>query len=375
MIYLDNSATSYPKPGPVLDAIAHVLRVVGGNPGRSGHRMAVEAARVVFAARESAARLINADDSSRIAFTKNATEAINAGIKGFLKPGDHVVTTSFEHNAVVKTLRRSGAAVTAVRPGKDGFLSLDEIRAAISPSTKLVVITHASNVIGSVQPIAEIGALCAGKGVVFMVDAAQTLGAMAVDVLAMNIGMLAATGHKALFGPQGTGFLYARQGINLGPLIDGGTGEDDSAVDMPEILEAGTMNTPGIAGLGRGIEFVLSEGVDGIRAKEEGFIGEIISGLKAIRGVDVIGTEDAAKRTSLVSFNIKGVEAVEAGIRYDEGFSIMLRCGTHCAPMAHKEAGTYPNGSIRVSPGYFNTPDEIEAFVRATRAIAAKAGD
>lgn len=370
MIYLDNGATSYPKPGPVYDAVSHVLRAVGGNPGRSSHRMAVEAARVVFTARESAARLINVNDSSCIAFTKNATEAINAGIKGLLRPGDHVVTTSFEHNSVVKALKRSAVAVTAVRPGKDGFLSPEQIRAALLPSTRLVVITHASNVIGSLQPIAELGAVCREKGVVFMVDAAQTLGATAVDVEAMNIGMLAATGHKALFGPQGTGFLYVRQGIELSPLIDGGTGEDDSAVDMPELLEAGTLNTPGIAGLGRGIEFILSEGIDRVRRKEEGFIREIISGLKAIKGVSIIGPHDAGKRASLVSFNIKGIDAIEAGIRYDEGFSIMLRCGTHCAPMAHKEAGTYPNGSIRVSPGYFNTPAEIETFIKATEIIA-----
>ncbi|MBI5236821.1 MAG: aminotransferase class V-fold PLP-dependent enzyme [Deltaproteobacteria bacterium] len=370
MIYLDNGATSYPKPGLVYDAIAHVLRAVGGNPGRSSHRMAVEAARVVFTARESAARLINAGESSCIAWTKNATEAINAGIKGFLRPGDHVVTTSFEHNSVVKALKRSAVAVTAVRPGKHGFLSPEKIKDALTASTKLVVLTHASNVIGSLQPIAEIGAVCRKKGVVLMVDAAQTLGAMTVDVEAMNIGMLAATGHKALFGPQGTGFLYVRHGIELSPLIDGGTGEDDSAVDMPEILEAGTLNTPGIAGLGAGIEFILSEGIDRIRAKEDGFIREIISMLKAIKGVSIIGTEDAGKRASLLSFNIKGIDAIDAGILYDERFSIMIRCGTHCAPMAHKEAGTFPNGAIRVSPGYFNTPDEIDAFIKATEIIA-----
>src|SRR3989338_4709518 len=373
MIYLDNAATSYPKPESVYKRIDHILRSIGGNPGRSGHSMALDAGRVIFEARESAARLFNVKDASRIAFTKNATEAINVAFKGILKPGDNVVTTSIEHNAVVrplKRLERDGVKVIRVKADKDGLISPQDVEKAITKHTKLISVVHASNVFGTVLPVTEIGNVCRKKGIIFMIDAAQTAGAMPIDIEALNVDIFAATGHKSLFGPQGTGFLYVKEGIEPLPLVDGGTAEDDDMLEIPDRLEAGTMNTPGIGGLGAGIEFLLNEGVEKIRKHEEGLIRQILDGLKGIKGISIIGTTDEKKRTCLVSFNMEGKDTSDVGYRLDNEFNIMLRCGLHCAPHAHKAAGTYPSGAVRVSPGYFNTSDEIEEFLKAIREIA-----
>ena len=372
-IYLDNAATSYPKPESVYKRIDHILRHIGGNPGRSGHRMAMDASRVIFEARESAARLFNIKDASRVAFTKNATEAINIAFKGILKPGDHVVTTTIEHNAVVKPLKRmqgQGVKVTRVAADKDGRVSPVEIENAITKHTKLVSVVHASNVFGAVLPVAEIGKICRKKNILFMIDAAQTAGAMPIDVEALNVDILAATGHKSLFGSQGTGLVYVKEGIEPLPLVDGGTAEDNDMLEMPDRLESGTMNTPGIGGLGTGIEFLLKERVEKIRQYEEELIRQILEGLSDIKGIEIIGPSDEKNRTHLVSFNIEGKDPSDIGYRLDNEFGIMTRCGLHCAPYAHKTAGTYPHGAVRVSPGYFNTQKEIEEFLKAVREIA-----
>lgn len=377
MIYLDNAATSFPKPDKVHERVDEVLRKIGGNPGRSSHTMAIEAARVVFGARESVAFLIGAMDSGRVAFTKNATEAINIGLKGLLKPGDHVVTSAFEHNSVVKSLAALasiGVEVTKVSPDSEGFLRPRDIESAIKENTKMVCICHASNVLGAIQPIGEIGKACRAKGVLLMVDGAQTVGAMPFDVTAMGVDILAATGHKALFGPQGTGFLYLAEGVEAAPLVDGGTGEAGSPLEMPEALEAGTMNTPGIGGLGAGVAFLLDEKVEKVREKEEGLVDAVLKGLASIKGVSVIGPADASRRAALVSFNINGKKPGEVGLRLDDEAGIMIRCGTHCAPDAHRLAGTFPDGAARVSPGYFNTHQEIEEFLRAVRVLSGNKG-
>lgn len=373
MIYLDNAATSFPKPASVYERIDEVLRTVGGNPGRSSHTMAIEAARVVFKAREAVASLIGAPESGRVAFTKNATEAINAALKGVLKPGDHVVTTAFEHNSVVKSLARlasNGVEVTKVSPDREGFLRPGDIESAMKKNTKMVCISHASNVYGAIQPLEEIGKACRSKGVLFMVDGAQTVGAVPFDVASMGVNILAATGHKALFGPQGTGFLYLAEGIEAAPLVDGGTGEAGSPLEMPELLEAGTINTPGIGGLGAGVRFLQDERVEKVREKEQGLVEALLKGLASMKGISVIGTADASRRAALVSFNIEGKKPGEVGLRLDEQAGIMIRCGTHCAPDAHRTAGTFPDGAARVSPGYFNTGQEIEEFLKAVRALA-----
>lgn len=373
MIYLDNAATSFPKPEAVYRRVEDVLRRISGSPGRASHRMAAEASRVVFDARETLAKVINAGDASRVAFTKNATEAVNIAIKGLLKPGDHLITTSFEHNSVAKTAgwaEGCGVEVSRVRPDSSGFIDPTEVAGAIKRNTRLVSIVHASNVLGTVQPIEEIGRLCRDRGVIFMADGAQTVGAMPVDVEEMNIDILAATGHKALFGPQGTGFIYVRDGIEPVPLISGGTGELDTVLEMPERLESGTMNTPGIGGLAAGADFVLNEGVEKIRAFEESLVEALLKGLGSIKGVSIIGTRDAKKRASLVAFNIDGVKPYDAGQKLDKDFGLLVRTGAHCAPDAHREAGTHPEGAVRVSPGYFNAEADIEEFVKAVSMIA-----
>lgn len=373
MIYFDNAATSYPKPESVYQRIDYILRHIGGNPGSSSHRMAIDASRVIFEARESAARLFNIQNAERIAFTKNATEAINAAFKGILKAGDHVITTSIEHNAVVKPLKRlekEGVNVTRVKADQEGLVRTEDIEKALTKKTRLVSVVHASNVFGAILPVEEIGRMCRKKGILFMIDAAQTAGTMPIDIKLLNADIFCATGHKSLFGPQGTGLLYVREGIEPLPLIDGGIGEDDEVKKMPERFEAGTMNTPGIGGLGVGIEFLLKEGIGKIRQYEEGLIKQILDGLRSIKSVKVLGPMDEKKRTCLVSFTMGGKEPSDVGYRLDNEFGIMARCGLHCAPYAHKAAGTYPSGTVRVSPGYFNTHNEIEEFLRAVREIA-----
>ncbi len=376
MLYLDNAATSFPKPEAVYRAVDHVLRNIGGNAGRGGHRMALEAARVVFVARERMATLIGAPDSSRVVFTKNATEAINLAVKGLgLKAPARVVSTTFEHNSLAKAVRalgEGGVEVVLLEPDEEGFISLKDVERAIAGGAALLAVSHASNVFGAIQDIPAMGRLCRDHGVVFLVDAAQTTGAVPLDVEDMNIDILATTGHKALFGPQGTGFLYVRDGIELNPLVEGGTGDEASVLEMPERLEAGTLNTPGIAGLKAGVDFVLSRGVEKIRKHEISLMKELLEGLSSIKGASLIGPPSAKDRVSLAAFNIKGLYPVPLGLALDRDHSIMVRCGTHCAPEAHRTAGTFPEGAVRVSPGFLTTRADIQAFLKALRKVIKK---
>lgn len=337
--------------------------------------MALDAGRVIFEARESIARLLSIGDSGRIIFTKSGTEAINLALKGLLKPGDHVVTTAIEHNAVANTvlrLEREGVRVTRVGTAPDGALLPEEVGEAITADTRLVCVTHASNLFGTIEPVGEIAEVCHGRGVPLMIDAAQTVGLLPIDVTSSGIDIVAATGHKALYGPQGTGFLYVREGIEPLRLIDGGTGEEGETVEMPERYESGTMNTPGIGGLGTGVEFIMDEGVERVRRREVEVMEELINGLKGMRRVRIIGSLDASKRVSLLSFTVDGWSAGEVGHRLDSEYEILVRSGLLCAPSAHKVAGTYPDGALRVSPGYFTTPSEIAAFLKALETIVAE---
>jgi len=327
---------------------------------------------VVFSARESVASLFNIADSSRVVFTKNATEAVNVVLKGLLKKGDHAITTSFEHNSVVRTLarlEREGVSVTKVSGKVPGLVVASDIEKAITPKTRLVVMVHASNVIGAIQPVRDIGRLLKKKGITFVVDAAQTAGVIPIDMDKDNMDVLIATGHKALFGPQGTGFFCLKEDIDFEPLLDGGTGEADVMLDVPDRFETGTINTPGVGGLGAGAEFVLKEGVKKIRLRETALIAQILDGFKRMPGIKVVGPRDAKERVSLVSFIVEGKTAVDVGAMLDADFAIMMRCGIHCAPDAHRNAGTFPHGTARVSPGYFNTHEEIEEFLKAMAGI------
>ena len=377
MIYLDNAATSHPKPEAVYKKMDEVLRHVSANPGRSGHRLAIEADRAIFDARESIARLFNIEHTDRIIFTPNATGALNLAITGLLKPGDHCITTSMEHNSVVRPLKflsLAGVEVTKVPVSREGAIDPDDIGASIKENTKLVAFTHASNVIGTITPAKDVIDTAHGKGVLCLLDAAQTAGTVPIDVEELGVDFLACPGHKGLYGPQGTGFLYIAPHVKLRPILFGGTGSRSDLESMPDFLpdrhEAGTLNTPGIAGLGAGAEFLAATGVENVRRHEVALCSRLINGLKEIEGVKVYGVSDPERRASVVSFNIEGVDPATVGNLLDSEYDIAVRVGIHCAPDAHRSMGSYPVGAVRMSPGFFTTEGEIDQAVQAVREIA-----
>lgn len=383
MIYFDNAATSWPKPPEVLEAMTRFLRDVGANPGRSGHRTAVEAGRIVYAAREAVCELVNAPDPLRVAFAANVTQALNMAMRGLLRPGDHVITSSMEHNSVMRPLRaleREGVALTVVRCSPEGFLNPADVEAAIRPNTRMIVLNHSSNVAGTLLPVREAGRIARERGLLLLVDAAQTAGAYPIDVQADGIDLLAFTGHKSLLGPMGTGGLVVGPRVDVSrmePLIRGGTGsrsEREEQPDfLPDMLESGTPNAVGIAGLEAGIRWVLARGVDAIRAHERALAQRAIDGLRAIPGVTVYGPLDAARQTATVSFNIAGMEPSEVGLRLDEEHGVLCRVGLHCAPAAHRTLGTFPAGTVRFGMGVFNTTEEVDAAVAAVESLAREA--
>lgn len=380
MIYFDNAATSWPKPPGVVEAMVRFMKEIGANPGRSGHRLSVEAARVVYAAREALAMLFNAPDPLRVVFGAGATEALNLALRGLLRSGDHVITSSMEHNSVMRPLRaleREGVELTVVQCSPAGFLDPADVLAAIRPNTLLVVLNHASNVVGSLLPVGEVGRLVRQYGPLLLVDAAQTGGAYPIDVQADCIDLLAFTGHKSLLGPTGTGGLIIGERVDvrrMAPLKRGGTGshsEHEEQPDfLPDVYESGTLNVVGLAGLEAGVRWVLEQGIEAIRAHEAALTQRLIDGLREIPGVTVYGGLDADRQTATVSFNIAGKEPSEVGQRLDEEYEIMCRVGLHCAPAAHKTLGTYPNGTVRFGLGAFNTVAEIDTALQAVRAIA-----
>lgn len=375
LLYLDNAASSHPKPVTVREAMCAALEA-GANPGRSGHRLALDAARTIGDVRELAAKLINAGDSSEVVFTHNATHALNMALKGYLNPGDHVVTTSMEHNSVLRPLHAlaaQGVAVTMVRGDLDGWVDPAKLRDAITPATRLVVVNHASNVCGTLVDAAAVGEICRKCGVAFLLDASQTLGALPVDVRALGVSMLAAPGHKGLLGPQGTGLLYVNPAVELTPIIQGGTGFSSESPEMPnempERLEGGTQNTPGIAGLGAGIEYLLTRTVKSVRQAEEEALAALLAALAAIPEVRVYGPCDPRRMVGVVSFNLEGRDGAHVGYVLDEIFNIAVRVGLHCAPEAHKTLGTFPVGTVRASLGPFNVPADADRLASALRTI------
>ena len=376
-IYLDNAATSFPKPEAVYRAVSDTLQKYGSSPGRGGHKMSMQTDRLIFDVRERIATFFNIPNSSNVIFTFNVTMGINLVLKGFLKAGDHVLTSSMEHNAVMRPLKRlekEGISKTVVKCSNEGFLNPKDIEKEIKPNTKLIVITHASNVVGTILPIREVGEIARKNGIAFFVDAAQSAGLLPIDVQRDNIDMLGCTGHKSLFGPQGTGFLYIKDGLDVKPLIEGGTGSNSESDEMPDFMpdkfQGGTLNTPGIAGLGAGLEFIQKEGLKNIRAKELHLTTEIMNGLKNIKGVKLYGSLNPLDRVAVVSFNIEGKDPSEVGNILNEKYNIMSRVGLHCAPNAHRTIGTFPEGTVRVSVGYFNTEGDIDKLIKAVKGIA-----
>jgi len=375
--YLDNAATSWPKPECVYQAVDHFNREIGASPGRGSHRKTIEAGMLLLETRELLARLFNVKDSSRIVFMPNVTYALNVGLKGILNPGDHVVISSMEHNAVARplhALEQTGVEVSVVQCAPDGSLDPHDVELAVRDNTRMICMLHASNLTGTIMPVEEVGRIARQKGAVFLVDAAQTAGVLPIDVEAQNIDMLAFTGHKGLFGPQGTGGLYIRAGLEVRSLIEGGTGSLSEEVSQPDFLpdrfESGTPNTPGLAGLGAGVKYLLEVGIENVRRHEQELTGLLLSGLKEIKGVTLYGPCDGSRQTAVVSLNVAGVDCGELSFMLDRKYGIISRSGLHCSPLAHRTIGTIKKGTCRLSPGYFNTSEDIEKAVRAVAEIA-----
>ncbi len=376
MIYLDNAATSHPKPPEVVEAVRHFMVHVGANPGRSGHRLSAQAARIVFDTRQSLAELLGVSDSRQIVFTSNATAGLNIALHGMLGPRDHVVTTSMEHNSVMRTLQHleqeRGVRITVVQADQQGRVDPAAIREALEPKTRLVAINHGSNVVGTIQPIAQIKEAI-GK-VPLLVDAAQTAGSYPFSIERDGVDLLAFSGHKSLLGPQGIGGLYVHPGLDLPPLVRGGTGsrsESDRQPDfLPDKYESGTLNTCGIAGLGAGVRFILDQGVETIHNREMELLEVFWEGLRRIAGVVLYGPNSVEARLPTVSLNVRGKSPSQVGGLLDKSHDIMVRVGLHCAPDAHRTIGTFPDGTVRFSAGALNTTDEMEQAVAAVEEIA-----
>jgi cysteine desulfurase / selenocysteine lyase len=384
VIYLDNAATSWPKPPAVGEAMLHFLEDVGANPGRAGHRLAVEASRTVYGAREAVAELFGAPDPLRVVFGANVTEALNLALRGLLHPGDHAITSSVEHNSVMRPLRaleRQGVGLTVVGCSPQGTLDPARVEAAIRPETKMIVLNHASNVAGTILPVREVGQIARRHGLLTLVDVAQTGGALPIELQGDGIDLLAFTGHKSLYGPMGTGGLIFGERVDaslLEPIKRGGTGSRSEREEQPGFLpdacESGTPNAVGLAGLEAGIRWVLERGVAGIRAHEVALVQELIGGLRAIPQVVVYGTMDANRQAATVSFNVVGMEPSEVGLRLDEEYDILCRVGLHCSPAAHKTLGTFPTGTVRFGLAAMNTQKEVQAAIEAVRRLAQGTG-
>jgi len=380
MIYFDNAATSWPKPPAVAEAMTHFLADIGASPGRGGHRLSVEAGRIVYETREALAELFHAPDPLRVVFTQNVTEALNLALCGLLRSGQHVITSSMEHNSMMRPLRdleERGVEVSVIPCSPEGLLKPEDVRAAIRPNTVMIALNHASNVIGTIQPIREIGAIAREHNLLFLLDAAQSAGVCPIDMPSDQIDLLAFTGHKALLGPTGTGGLIIGERVKLSefaPLKRGGTGSASELEIQPGFLpdrfESGTMNAVGIAGLAAALRWIKERGLDQIHADDIALTRQLVDGLRDIPGVTIYGTGDAARQTATVSFNIEQVEPSSAAFWLDEEFGICCRVGLHCSPAAHKTIGTFPRGTVRFGLGAFNTPDEINAALAAVRLLA-----
>lgn len=375
-IYFDNAATSDPKPPCVVDAVVKALTRFNANPGRSGHRSAIEAGRVVLDARQKLKELLGAEDATGVVFAFNCTDALNLAIKGSLRYGDHVISTLLEHNSVLRPLselaQRGRITLTLVPPRDDGFIDPADVEDAIRAETRLIVMTHASNVTGAIQPVAAVGQIAREHGVRYLIDGAQALGGMPVNVRALHCDLYAFPGHKSLLGPQGTGGLYIRPGVQLFPLREGGTGTGSDSMlqpsELPERYESGTVNLPGIAGLGAGCKYVSGR-LSSIMSHERELASALYEGLKQLDGVELYSPAEEAARAGIVSFNLGDYTSsqVADALAREE---IAVRGGLHCAPGAHRFLGTMRRGAVRVSVGHANTFEEVEQFLRTLREVS-----
>lgn len=370
MIYLDNAATSFPKPSKVYEEVINCMKNYCANPGRGSHNMAIKSALKVMESRNLISEIFNIRNPFNIVFTHNATEALNIAIKGLLKKGDHVISTVLEHNSVLRPLNsmaKHGVEVTLISSDKAGFINPLDIKDEIKFNTKAIIINHASNVLGSIQDINSIGKIAKKYGVKFIVDASQSAGSISIDVERDNIDLLAFPGHKGLLGPQGTGALYIRDGIELKSFKEGGTGSISNSIDQPKELpdrfESGTLNTPGIVGLCEGVKFIKKIGIENIYNEEMQLMDQLIRELKKLDFVKIYGSTSLKNRLSVLSINIEGIDASIVGEELNDA-EIAVRTGYHCAALIHKVIGTEYIGTVRISPGCFNTSKDIDEFIK-----------
>lgn len=380
VIYFDNAATSWPKPPQMLEAVCCFNDEIGANSGRSGHQRSVQSARIVYETRQRLADLFNLQDPLRVVFTLNVTESINLVLNGLLKSGDHVITTSMEHNAAMRPLRyleSQGVELSIIPCAPTGELDPNDIKKILKAHSKLVVINHASNIVGTVQSIREIGRITRENGLLMLIDAAQTAGSNPIDMEAELIDLLAFTGHKSLYGPMGTGGLAIGERVDINqfkPLKMGGTGSHSEFEEQPNFLpdkfESGTLNVIGLAGLNASLKWIQSIGVINIQSREQTLCQQLIDGLQTVPGVTVFGTKNAKYQTAVISFTIENIDNALAGEMLDEQYGILCRVGLHCAPSAAKTIHAFPHGTIRFSLGFFNTEDEIDDAVTSVQEIS-----
>ena len=385
IIYLDNAATSFPKPDVVHDIVSNFYREKGVNPGRTGCDLAIEAGQMIDDTRKMYSdffnkSLIEAGDTKepdRLIFTMNATMSLNLIINGMVNPGDHVITTKLEHNSVIRPVNhkvREGAEATYVVPDSEGYINPEEIRLAIKKNTTLVIVNHASNVTGVVQDLKSIGAVCKEEGIPLAVDSAQTAGVLPIDMAECNISFLAFTGHKGLFGPAGTGGLCVADDAEIKGTIYGGTGVRSAhplhLEEYPYRLEAGTLNMGGIAGLNEGLKWINSKGIENIYNHEIELLDLFLTGVKEIKGITIFGTDKLTDRVATVSLTVANYDPSDIGVLLDVDYGIQTRTGLHCAPLIHEHHGTAPRGTVRFSIGPFNTEEHIETAVKALWEIA-----
>lgn len=376
MIYLDSSATSFLKPPQVAEAVFRSFNTIG-NAGRGAHAPTLNASRLIYDTREKLAALFGTPDPSRIAFTCNATEALNIAIHGAIHPGEHVITTACEHNSVLRPLylkEKEGTELTIIPADKKGRIRYDLLESSVKSNTSAIVLTHASNLSGNVTDLAFVSNFAKKHGLLLIVDASQTAGSLPINVVKMGIDILCFTGHKGLFGPQGTGGLYVREGLTLSPLKSGGSGihsfDRQHPTDMPTALEAGTLNGHGIAGLNAGLDYILSTGVKNIHAKEISLARRFVNGISDISDLKLYGDIDAPLRTPIISLNIGNMSSASVSDILWEDYEICVRAGAHCAPLIHKTFGTEKQGAVRFSFSCFNTEAEIDTAIQAMHEIA-----
>ncbi|AVQ40440.1 cysteine desulfurase [Clostridium botulinum] len=381
-IYLDNAATTYPKPEKVYSSILNYMKNVGASPGRGGYENALTGDRMVYKCRQSLISLFNFNKIENVVFTSNITASLNILIKSIVKDGWHVITSSMDHNSVIRPLvsleKSNKIELDILNCSEEGLINIDDFKNAIKDNTKLVVLSHASNIIGTIQPLETIGKICKEKGIYFIIDSAQTAGVLPLDFQNLNCNALAFTGHKALLGPQGIGGFIIDDKLNniATNFIEGGTGSLSESTLQPDFLpdkfESGTMNTPGIAGLLAGIEYINEEGLNIIKEREEYLSREFINGLLNIDSIKVYGPLDASLRTATISINSSKIDNSELGFLLDSEFGIMVRTGLHCAPLAHKTIGSFPQGTLRFSFGAFNDIKDINYALYALKSILSR---